>query len=241
MTRKKLTPAQVKTRKNVIRTEELISQGCTRPAQIAELLGVSRATARKYIQKVLDGFTAAQEDSMKVRSKRAIARYEQLAYAALQAFARSQENEEELTSSIKEVVCPNCNGTGADNECEVCDGEGKVKTEVISKRVKGKAGDSSFLNVARLCFTDIAKIEGTIQKNGPLNIGILGNDAIDKFKGLSDDEIHRLHKMHQKALLLGRGNQETNTSMGSEKVLDLRRQDDDAPDGSSADRGEDTV
>ena len=70
------------------------------------------------------------------------------------------------------------------------------------RTVKGKAGDSSFLQVARQCFSDISKLEGTAPKEGAgaINVSIVNTDSLNKYKALPPEELIRLKQIHHNAL-----------------------------------------
>jgi len=50
--------------------------------------------------------------------------------------------------------------------CKVCNGDGVVLQEVVTRTVKGQAGDSSLLRVASDCFKEAAKIQGLYPEKG---------------------------------------------------------------------------
>jgi len=67
------------------------------------------------------------------------------------------------------VPCETCNGLGRKESkipgrgskvCQICDGEGVVKKEVTTDKVKGQAGDPAFLNVIQNCLKEINRLEG---------------------------------------------------------------------------------
>ena len=189
-------------RKRVARCEQLILQGCTKLSDLSVVLGVSRPTVSKYIKLIEERWLESGPQSAELKRARAIGRLDQVAFAALQGFARSQENEETVSTQHKQVSCKNCNGTGADGECEVCEGVGHSIQETQMRTVKGKAGDSSFLQVARQCFSDISKLEGTAPKEGAgaINVSIVNTDSLNKYKALPPEELIRLKQIHHNAL-----------------------------------------
>jgi len=100
------------------------------------------------------------------RSKR-VKQLERIARESINAFEKSQQNVEEISTVYTPKPCPDCKGTGFANEidwCVACEGKGTVMTEVVTKKVKGQAGDSSFLRVFNECIKEIAKLEGLVVK-----------------------------------------------------------------------------
>ena len=70
---------------------------------------------------------------------------------------RSRQDATEITTQYVPRRCRDCKGTGTigtapangskakPKACPACKGEGTVTVEVVTKKVKGQAGDSSFL------------------------------------------------------------------------------------------------
>lgn len=86
------------------------------------------------------------------------------------AWERSKENSEELRIQYVKVKCPDCKGTGMQEDgetwCEKCDGKGTVTDEVISRKVVGQAGDPRFLSLVNECTKEIARLKGHYPERG---------------------------------------------------------------------------
>lgn len=72
-----------------------------------------------------------------------------------------QGTEEHLPNKYR--PCGRCKGAGEvyeAPECKECGGRGRIVIETT--KTKGQAGDPAFLNVAKACFMDAAKLEGLV-------------------------------------------------------------------------------
>jgi len=86
---------------------------------------------------------------------------------AVSGYQRSRQDAEEITIAYERRKCRSCNGTGwqdANEEsgewCENCNGDGERVVEVMTRRVKGQAGDSSFLRTQLEVVKEINRING---------------------------------------------------------------------------------
>lgn len=152
-------------RKRLSRVEDYLLRGVTSARSIATSLGVSEGTVGRYIKEVLLSWT--NEDIRKSRLKRTVY-IKRLLFAAqesISAWERSKKNQEEITTAYQPTQCKDCEGTGMASKelwCDACDGTGKVMSEIVTRRVKGQAGDPRFIQEFRNCMTEAVKLEGLV-------------------------------------------------------------------------------
>jgi RecJ-like exonuclease len=93
-------------------------------------------------------------------------RIEQLSMAAAAAwnsYEISKQNQEETITNYLPRPCRACDDgkvAGTDDWCAVCGGTGSVVVENVTRKVKGQAGDSSFLREFRENVKDMIRLEG---------------------------------------------------------------------------------
>ncbi|KKK59393.1 hypothetical protein LCGC14_3034850 [marine sediment metagenome] len=136
--------------------------GITNQVELANKFNVSQTTIHRdlaYLRK-----RWSKESSKSVKKERAVSikHLYSVAEKAMESYEISRENAEEITTSIRQDDCRKCNGKGIVNELEClnCDGKGKVEVKTETKKIKGQAGDSSFLAEFRKCIEQIIKLKG---------------------------------------------------------------------------------
>jgi hypothetical protein len=123
---------------------------------------------------------------------------------AMESYERSRQDEEEITTGYRKEDCTACRGRGrlrtpdrVEVECSACGGTGKQEIEIVSKKVRGQAGDASFLNTARTALMNIAKLEGLLEppkritnKNTQVNVlvgSVEEEEGGNPFEGVPDN------------------------------------------------------
>jgi len=199
---------QVEARNRRERVEQMWLEGVFNRAKIAAALGVCKATVDNDLNYIQANW--AKEDIRKSAVLRAkyTRRFEMAAYLALQSYYRSREDAEETVTQLVPKKCKDCEGgvvvrKGRATKCSVCKGTGLVTVELITKRVKGQAGDSSFLRTFKECMAEAAKIKGIYPKErkGPqLPLGIGGNAVV--FQGVDYSKLPADLLLRTKQVLL---------------------------------------
>lgn len=149
------------------RVRDFLLQGMFNQVKIAAALGVSQVTISSDIHAI---FNQWRGDSIKeTRRKRdlVVRQLDHAAYKAMVAFDRSCQVAEEMQTVYHPKPCEDCCGTGfksgdehSGEWCETCGGNCVVMVEVVTRRAKGQAGDSSFLRVFNECVREKARLWG---------------------------------------------------------------------------------
>jgi hypothetical protein len=140
--------------------------------ELAARFGVSIATIlldREYIQ---TKWWAREEDERTISERMKQVEFLKMTRRlAIESYHRSRKDEEEITTKFNDVPCDSCNGTGKLPLCKCldCDGTGRKTEEVVQRKVRGQAGDASFLSEARRCTETICKLMGL---NAPERVAI---------------------------------------------------------------------
>ena len=190
------------------RVEELWLEGKSLK-DMAIIFGCSDRIIKKDLALIRERME--QDNKYKIAQKRwrAVARKEKLLSTTLEAFKRSQKPEEEVTTKYEPHKCEPCSGRGTvdEEECPACEGKGKQLVEVVTRKIKGQAGDSAFLNVAARILSDIDKIEGTIIRKQAVKVkGKVAHGHLhasldeDKLRAIPDDDLLELRKLHHRLL-----------------------------------------
>jgi hypothetical protein len=107
--------------------------------------------------------TSSKQDPNDCRIKR-INQLNWAAQKASQSYERSRKDQEEITTTYSMRECPDCKGSGFIKDtkkwCKTCEGEGEVKAEVVTKRVKGNPGETKHLDTYMKCVLEAARLEG---------------------------------------------------------------------------------
>ncbi len=172
---------QIAARQRREQVEKLWLEGVFSQRRIATELGASVKTVEKDLKHIHD--TWAREDIRKSSVRRAqfVRRMEMAGRLALESFEVSKQQAEETTTQSIPRRCRDCKGAekvnGSRTKCPACSGKGTVTVEVVTKRVKGQAGDPSFLKVYKDCMTEIARVKGLYPKEKPGGPALFGNGA----------------------------------------------------------------
>lgn len=165
-----------KKKKNVIsperfrrlwKLEKLLWTGITNQAALARKFGVSNVQIHRDIKLIKEQW--AQEDSQNRAQKKRlrISQLERIAAISFAAFERSKGNDKERTITRKNEGCNACQGLGElanGNKCRACEGQGVITSEVVTERTRDHVADPSWLQLAKACFVEAAKIEGLQEK-----------------------------------------------------------------------------
>lgn len=134
----------------------MLLQGVTDARVLANKFGVTIATINSDIKYCFGRFALRDDQSRYRRKAMRIAELDNIINTAMTAFYRSQENEE--TVATKEE-----------------DGQ-----EIVTRTVKGQAGDPAFLRVAKDAYVEKAKLDGLyVQKH---EVASATNSPIDPVK-----------------------------------------------------------
>lgn len=130
--------------------------------ELATRYGVSQHTISKDMLAIRQRWALSSKDSAKYRRLHRIKQLEEVFRCAMESYERSRRDEEELVTQYKPQKCCDCGGVGKVEleDCTACQGTGRVVVEATTRRVRGQAGDASFLNQARQTLMNIAKLEG---------------------------------------------------------------------------------
>lgn len=134
-------------RRGKVRRDYLV--GCRTARELAVRYGVSEITISKDLIAIREEFRKEYEETSRGELATSLAELHEFRVICRNAFVRSQESEEEITTSYDPRKCPDCKDgmvEGTDEWCERCDGTGKIIVEKVTRKVRGKAGDSSFLS-----------------------------------------------------------------------------------------------
>lgn len=216
-----ITPEKMRLQRQMLAAMEeriLSGQGVS---QISKEMGLSAHRTKSLMRMVQKRWAGESPEELEAKRATAMRRLENVASHALEAFEKSREDKVSITIQKRPETCKACGGTGADGECPVCEGSGKVVHEIITKDRVGQAGDSSMLQVARQCWEGIAKLQG-LQPKTPAgtNIGVLvmDNQTLEKFRSLDADTLLALRNQQQRAI---RGNKERGPKQtGSDCVIE---------------------
>jgi len=117
---------------------------------------------------------------------------------AVDSYQRSKKDSEEITTEYKPKSCEICKGTGMkDGEwCDACDGDGTVLVEVVTRKIKGQAGDSSHLRIQLDVLREVNRIRGHYPKEykdgvGNTNLFIQQNNNTIDLSGVPDKDVLR--------------------------------------------------
>ncbi len=151
-----LTGRVLERRKRRIDVEKMLLQGITDARVLANRHGVSLVTMSKDIKYCFERFALRDGEARYRRKAVRMAELDNIINVAMTSFYRSQENEE--TIATKEE-------------------DGK---EIVTRTVKGQAGDPAFLRIAKDAQVEKAKLDGLyVQKH---EVASAANSPIDPVK-----------------------------------------------------------
>ncbi len=165
-TRRRISEATIRRRKREQRVEDFILKGMTNQSQIAIAMGISQQAVSQYFESIRKKWNSdSRRSNEKLREY--VWRFHYAAYQAFLSYEKSRQDAEEIVTSYEQVVCKECKGSGMESEevwCESCSGTGKKTVEHVTRKVRGQAGDSSFLRTFKECMVEAAKLEGLYPK-----------------------------------------------------------------------------
>lgn len=152
--------AQLEGERRRQRVEEMLLHGMTNPRQMSVALGVHPNTISKDVKLIRSSWLNKNQEQAQAKAAVRIKQLEAVMMAAWASYERSRQDEIEIT----ERYCDNgCNHglikdkvSGKQIECPKCKGDGYVQT----KKIRGQAGDCSFLLAIKACIVEISRIEG---------------------------------------------------------------------------------
>jgi hypothetical protein len=152
---------QIAKAKRLVAVEECILKGITNQKQLAARFDVTPKTICQDIQQIKDRWADESQEQSRIKRARRVRQLERIVQEAISSFEKSRQDAVEITTQYVKVDCPECDGEDHKIKgCTTCDGKGTVLEERNTKRVKGQAGDSSFLTVAKNALAEAAKLEG---------------------------------------------------------------------------------
>jgi len=226
------TPTDVVTQKRRDRVRELLLSGEVCLNKIALGLGVSFATAQDDVDYVYMQFQRESRLKPSEALAEAINRFSSAAQKNLASYERSRQDAEEITTTYTPKPCYDCGGSGfkegTEDWCDTCQGTGKIQVENVTRKIKGQAGDASFMAEYRKCIEMIARLKGCFAKFEnvvpPLppsnNTVIFNNTAKLDVKGMSPDVLLDSMKLLAKLqpLVIQSGMEEENNIIEVEVV-----------------------
>lgn len=164
----KVKASLVEREKYLARLEQRMLRGVTNQHELAAAFGKPVTVLARDMMDVRDRWLAHSPKNAEHAKITRIRQLEHLGILALDSYQRSRQDVEEITTQDR--GCTNCIGTGkvapdpskpnAETKCPECAGRGVVSVE--TRKIKGQAGDASFLKMAKEAFIEAAKIEGVI-------------------------------------------------------------------------------
>lgn len=134
------------------RMRRMILEGLPR-MEIRAVLGITCFQYERHRNRILKRWESDEAGASKRHLQHRVRQHEHAAHMCWQSFLRSQQKAETITTQIVTEKCPDCKGTKhnkkTDSYCVLCTGTGKVKTEHVTRKIVGQAGDSSFMKEFR--------------------------------------------------------------------------------------------
>jgi hypothetical protein len=148
------------------KVENALLRGYSTQSELAARYGVSQVTIYNDILAIRQKWLNESSGKASERRRKRIKQLELLWTKALESYERSRKDEEETVTTFRKDQCSACGGKGhlktkeGEVGCSACNGNGLIDVEVFTKKIRGQAGEASFLNVARSVLMDIARLEG---------------------------------------------------------------------------------
>lgn len=162
---------QIQKQVRLVKIEQLLRKGITNQNALAARLGISQPTVSKYVAEIYDNWLHDNPRSARKARMLRVRQLEHVAVQAIDSYERSRKDQEEVTTVYQPVRCKGCKGTGwkdgkeeTEKWCEYCDGSGTTLQEVVTRKIKGQAGDAAFLKTAKDAIAECAKIMGLYRK-----------------------------------------------------------------------------
>lgn len=148
-----------------LKVRDLLLQGCSSQSEMAARIGCSQATISKDIAAIFKEWLVEDVETSHAKAAYRVRQLELGASQSFDAFQRSKQSVEQVTTEYEKVLCPSCAGKGRNGKgCKTCDGTGAVVQENVTRRMTGQAGDPSHMSNYRAFIREMAKIEGLYQK-----------------------------------------------------------------------------
>jgi len=196
-------------RRQAVRNDLL--NGLTNQIALAARYGISQQSIGNDISVILGDMREENKQVAKAELLIALSRMEDNYKEASKAWRKSKRNKEEVVTDRVKKVCVACRGTGMRNAdpdteewCPLCNGDGFIIQEKITRRVTGQAGDPSFLKERRELIKFRCFLLGIPDKSPDekpiinINFANISNDKI--LKALSAIEQLREEKIKAEAI-----------------------------------------
>lgn len=145
---------------------EYLTRGCENTMSIAAALGVAQSTIQNDIKAIELMWINRAISNIGKRRELHTQRILWAAFQASNAWERSKQNAEEISTEYIPKKCPECSGTGfeagTENWCNNCKGKGEVLIEKVIRRIKGQVGDPQFLRLFKDLAETAAKWDGVV-------------------------------------------------------------------------------
>lgn len=158
--------------KRLVKVNEMLLHGYTNQEQMAAAIGVSPRVMSYYIKEIREGWDQERKKRGYDGLAICIKKMELLQQLSLNSFESSKQNEETIMTTITPQRCTVCNdGMVSETEwCKICNGEGEIMVETVTRKVRGQAGDSSFLKEFRESVKECAKLLGLYPTKKPIEL-----------------------------------------------------------------------
>ena len=170
------------------RIEQLALRGYYNSNELSHVFQVDDNTIATDMKEIRERWRKEVAPDTKDKLNLRIKQIEYIQAMAISAYEISRKQEEEY--SIIDIDCdyPGCTQgivktPKGNDECEFCKGTGKRTIEV--RKMKGEPGDPAFLNVAKACVVEVAKLEGLY----PSSSGVLKKTTERELTSNSPDAV----------------------------------------------------
>lgn len=145
-------------RRDMAALEKRLLRGVCNEADLAYIFHVTEEVIHERIQIIKRNWRHNLGKSSKGERARRIRQLDLIIETAWASFERSRQDEEEVSTTSRN--CPDCNGSGEDEntQCPTCEGTGKQTVE--TRKIRGQAGDPAFLRVVKEAVVEITKLQG---------------------------------------------------------------------------------
>lgn len=166
-----------------LRIAEMMLRGQVCRTEMAAAFGVTPQTISIDIATIREQWLNETREEMTSKADQRIRQIQAIAALSLESYERSRKDEIEIVTAEKPCDNPQCvhglvkyklNDKELNRECDRCLGTSVVT--VTTRKVRGQAGDSSFLRVAKDCFVECARLEGLYPKDTHIS-GVLRKTA----------------------------------------------------------------
>ena len=167
----------IRAEERTARVEEMLLQGHAY-SHIAGRLGISKGSVANHARKIEQRYREENAAKLGPMRDRQIKRLEYAMQKAIESYFRSRQDVIQLTTTYTPRACRACRGTGmkpgSDRWCEDCSGDGTTMEEVVTRTVRGQAGDSSFLREYRECVRELSRLLGLNPPKKPRRVAVEG-------------------------------------------------------------------